>query len=97
MLSGNYQNLKFYTLKNYRLNAVNGSTWSDFVMTNQTIESISIKWISPGDYDHEVFGKELKIVCEVLPNLKHLKLCRNMNNKMHHVQSIKKSIQISFY
>ena len=87
----NYQNFKFSVLKNLHLEIPafgDGNEWSDFVMSNRTIESLSCKrfysWnFYENDIDsRETLGPKLKMVCGALSILKHLKLYENMKVSM---------------
>lgn len=88
---GNYKNLKIVALKNLHLDwLANQCEWMNFVMANPTIESLSFKWIFEqlNMNPQQLFGKALKMVCSVLPNLKHLKLGGYMNDNMHNLQDV---------
>ncbi|CAO1434129.1 unnamed protein product [Diamesa tonsa] len=88
---GNYKNLKFPALKNLHFDwLANQSEWMNFVMANTTVESLSFKWIFEqlNMNPLQLFGKALKMVCSVLPNLKHLKLGGYMKDNMHYLQDI---------
>ena len=51
LLPGNYRNVKFLTLKKFHLDG--GNNWSDLVMSNPTIETLSFKTIRNWDFNAE--------------------------------------------
>ena len=93
LLPGNYRNVKFLALKKFHLEIVDGgNNWSDLVMSNPTIETLSFKTISI----NWVFNADKLIkVFELLPNMMHLKLGGAMKEKLNLFQNMKKSIKIS--
>lgn len=59
-------------------------------MSNGTIESLSCRRIfNSNNFDTDEFcGLKLMMTCEVLPNLKHLKLGKNSKLKMSCIENI---------
>ena len=79
MLPGNYRNLKFSALKKFHLESFEGgSDWSDLVISNPTIESLSFRFI----YKNGFHPDEIKNVIEPMPNLKHLILGDDISQEM---------------
>ena len=79
MSPGYYRNLKFSALKKLHLDLFEGgSDWSDLVISNPTIESLSFRFI----YKNGFHPDEIKKVIEPMPNLKHLILGDDISQKM---------------
>ena len=89
MSPGYYRNLKFSALKKFHLEFFEGGNgWSDFVISNPTIETLSFKTIRNWDFNADKLIK----VFELLPNLMHLKLGGEIKVKF---KNMKKTIKIS--
>ncbi|CAO1435058.1 unnamed protein product [Diamesa hyperborea] len=87
---GKYKRIIFPVLKKFHLENLSDITeWSDFVLANRTIESLSF-----GTTTYKAFFPEkplcqrVRIVCELLPNLKHLKLGYNMRVEENYLRTI---------
>ena len=90
---GNYQNVKFPALKKLQLERVGeGDTneWNDLVMSNRTIESLSLKcFLNENENDvKKLFGPYLMKMYEALPNLKYLILRHFTSVNMYIFQTI---------
>lgn len=96
LLPGNYQNLKFFALKFFHLQKFEGgNNWSDFVLSNPTIETLSFEYSDADDDEQYIDADKIKMVCEALPNLKYLNFGGNMKKKYYLLQNMRKKIQIT--
>ena len=87
---GKYKKIIFPALKKFHLENVGDETeWSDFVLANRTIETLSFGTTTRlAFYPDKSLRQRVRIVCELLPILRYLKLGYNMNVDLLYLQTI---------